>query len=115
MFFLELCFIILRCCPITKSHIDYRPLVTQPITFYSEHMIFRLLLLFLIVWFLFWMLKKQFSNENDEEPQPKLKDAEDMVACSICGTHVPKSLSIQTNQKFYCCQEHADSEIEDQD
>ena len=73
-------------------------------------MIFRLLLLFLIVWFLFWMIKKQFSDSIETDEKPKLKESEDMIACDKCGTHVPKSLSYESNEKHYCCQEHADNE-----
>lgn len=106
---------ILSCCSATKSHIDYRPLPTQPIIFYSLNMIFRLLLLFLIVWFLIWMFKKQFSVSEDSAEKPKLKEAEDMIACKKCGTHVPKSLSILSDEEHYCCQEHADSNQSSQD
>ena len=55
-------------------------------------MIFRLLLLFLVVWFLFWLIRKQLVNKNEEKPQLKSDQAEDMVACDYCGTHVPRSL-----------------------
>ncbi|MBT4076825.1 MAG: hypothetical protein HOC92_15500 [Gammaproteobacteria bacterium] len=70
-------------------------------------MIFRLLLLFLIIWFLFWILKKQFLGNNSDNSKAKPEEVEDMLACSYCGTHVPKSLGFQSVDKFYCCQEHA--------
>lgn len=70
-------------------------------------MIFRLLLLFLIIWFLFWLVKKQFSDNSSVKTDTKPDKVEDMIACSYCGTHVPKSLGIQSDDKFYCCQEHA--------
>ena len=69
-------------------------------------MIFRPILLFLIIWFLIWILKKQFSLKDTQRPELKSEDAEDMVACVYCGTHVPKSLAIQSGEQFYCCQEH---------
>jgi len=71
-------------------------------------MIFRLLLLFLIIWFLFWILKKQFMDKNSANSDTKPEEVEDMVACSYCGTHVPKSLGVQSNEIFYCCQQHAE-------
>ena len=73
-------------------------------------MIFRLLLLFLIVWFLFYLIKKQFNKVNSDRQNPNLDNnsAEDMVACAHCGTHVPKSLAIVSNDQYYCSQEHAD-------
>lgn len=71
-------------------------------------MIFRLLLLFLIVWFLFWIIKKQISGKNTTEPKLSTQQAEDMIACDYCGTHVPKSLVVQSEGKKYCCQDHAE-------
>ena len=73
-------------------------------------MIFRLLLLFLIIWFLFWILKKQFSASSSVKTNDKPEKVEDMIACDYCGTHVPKSLGVQQDDKFYCSQEHADSD-----
>ena len=71
-------------------------------------MIFRLLLLFLVVWFLFWLIRKQLTNKSAEKPQLKSDQSEDMVACDYCGTHVPRSLIVHADSKHYCCQEHAD-------
>jgi len=71
-------------------------------------MIFRLLLLFLIIWFLFWIIKKQFIENDTTDSETKPEEVEDMVACSYCGTHVPKSLGVQSNDKFYCKQQHAE-------
>ena len=70
-------------------------------------MIFRLLLLFLIVWFLIWIIRKQITDRNEEKPQLKSDQAEDMVVCEHCGTHVPSSLVHLQNDKNYCCKEHA--------
>ena len=78
-------------------------------------MIFRLLLLFLIIWFLLWILKKQFSDNNSPKMSTKHEEVEDMIACSYCGTHVPKSLGVELAGKFYCSQQHADSDKQDID
>ncbi len=69
-------------------------------------MIFRLILLFLIIWFLIWMIRKQITDKN--QPKPRIKDSssEDMVICDYCGTHVPESLSLKSEGMNYCCQEH---------
>lgn len=71
-------------------------------------MIFRLLLLFLIVWFLFWIIKKQFADNSAEKPKLSTREAEDMIACDYCGTHVPGSLVVKSEGKKYCCKEHAE-------
>jgi nitrogen fixation-related uncharacterized protein len=71
-------------------------------------MIFRILLLFLVIWGLFWILRKQFS---DDSPRSRQQDgaeeqAEDMLVCETCGVHTPKSLTVQVDGKVYCCHEH---------
>ena len=71
-------------------------------------MIFRLLLLFLIVWFLIWLFKKQFSDEPESSTSDSDQESEDMLPCAHCGTHVPKSLGYQQYGKFYCCEEFAE-------
>ncbi len=71
-------------------------------------MIFRLLILFLIVWFLFWVIRKQFTASDDHKPSLKSDQTEDMLACAHCGTHVPRSLGVESAGKFYCCREHAE-------
>ena len=70
-------------------------------------MIFRLLLLFLIVWFILWMLKKQFSDTTPPDNEQKQPDSEDIIACHYCGIHAPKSSGLMRNGEFYCCEEHA--------
>ncbi len=72
-------------------------------------MIFRLLILFLIVWFLFWIIKKQFSVDTEKKPSLKSDQTEDMIACARCGTHVPRSLGVESDGQFYCSREHAES------
>jgi len=69
-------------------------------------MIFRLLLLFLVVWFLIWIIRKQFTDTSSNQAELDEQKAEDMVACAHCGTHVPKSLALESNNKYYCCKEH---------
>lgn len=71
-------------------------------------MIFRILLLFLVIWGLFWILRKQFSDEpaRRTSEQDSGDSAEDMLVCDTCGTHTPKSLTVQMNGKTYCCREH---------
>ncbi|MBC8211852.1 MAG: hypothetical protein H8E21_12390 [Gammaproteobacteria bacterium] len=70
-------------------------------------MIFRLLLLFLIIWFLFWIIKKQFLGTSSSTQQIP-DESEDIIPCKLCGTHVPRSLGVKKDDRFYCSQEHAD-------
>lgn len=73
-------------------------------------MLFRLILLIIVVAAVLWLLKRLFSDDAEEiktESKEKLK-SEDMRQCKYCGTHVPESLLIISNDQPYCCQDHAD-------
>lgn len=69
-------------------------------------MIMRLILLFLIVLFLIWIIRKQVTKSSKPPPNLENQNSEDMVACAHCGTHVPLSLALKSNNKYYCCKEH---------
>ena len=71
-------------------------------------MILRLLALFLIVWFLIWLIRKQFSLKTGNRSADIEDQSEDMLACKTCGTHVPRSLAVYRNDNCYCSEEHAD-------
>jgi len=63
----------------------------------------RLIFLFIIVAVVYWLLKSYLR-------QPPKNDAtessEDMVRCSQCGVHLPKSESILAGGEFFCCEAH---------
>ncbi len=71
-------------------------------------MFLRLLLLFLIVWFLIWLIRSQFAPYKKSNRAKPSEAVEDMVACAYCGTHIPKSIAVIVDGKSYCCDEHAD-------
>jgi hypothetical protein len=73
-------------------------------------MMIRLILLFVIVAILMWLLKRLFGgtpNPPEIEHQDN-SDSENMRQCKFCGTHVPESSVILSNDNPYCCQDHAD-------
>jgi len=74
-------------------------------------MIFRLLLLFFIIWFLLWIIKKQFTSANRPDTSVNKQSAEDIIACSYCGVHTPMSSGVMQNGKFYCTEQHAQQDL----
>ncbi len=70
-------------------------------------MIFRLILLTAVVFAVLWLLKRLFSEGTEASTEAKLK-TENMRQCKFCGTHVPESLLVLSNDQPYCCQDHAD-------
>lgn len=73
-------------------------------------MLIRFILLLVVVVVVLWLLKRLFADDPETEKieSPGAKNAEDMRQCKFCGTHVPESLVIVSNDQPYCSQEHAD-------
>ncbi|MCP3689636.1 MAG: hypothetical protein GY784_14610 [Gammaproteobacteria bacterium] len=71
-------------------------------------MLVRLILLIILVMAILWLLKRLFSSKPDQTDSTFGKSPEDMRQCKFCGTHVPESLTIISNDQPYCSQEHAD-------
>ncbi len=76
----------------------------------------RLIFLGLIIWLTVSLLKRSLqqrnrpkndSNHNSaNEINPTSHAAEDMVQCSHCAVHLPKSEAFLVNGKIYCSKDH---------
>jgi len=66
----------------------------------------RLLLLVVIAAVVYLLIR---SYRKKSEVQQTDAVAEDMVRCAHCGVHLPRSESIQSDGRFYCCAEHRDA------
>lgn len=66
----------------------------------------KILLLALGVWLLLTILKGYRRSLDAAPPADK---TDDMVRCEHCGVYVPKGESILKNDKYYCCEAHANS------
>ena len=67
---------------------------------------FLLVLAVLLVAFWIWR-NNRLEDRRDKAPpprQPGLPVA--MVACDLCGTHLPEAEVVKGSQGVYCCQEH---------
>ncbi len=53
---------------------------------------------------IYWFVKSRQTNETQEDMPPEA--IEDMVCCSYCGVHLPKSESVSAEEKFFCSDEH---------
>lgn len=42
----------------------------------------------------------------DQSPPPPPAAPQDMVACALCGLHVPRSEAVAGRQGLYCCTDH---------
>lgn len=63
------------------------------------------LIMLIAIFAVVYLLVRSYGRKNDaaERKEPV---AEDMVRCAHCGVHLPRSESIQTGGRFYCCMEH---------
>ena len=68
--------------------------------------IMRLIVLLVVVAVLLWLLKRIFSPKS--EPEQLTASSENMRQCKYCGVHVPESTSVNVDDNYYCCQQHAD-------
>ena len=66
----------------------------------------KLLILAIIVWLLYLILKRYTRSLRKGSPSSQNADASLMVQCRHCGLHVPKADSIVTGDDYYCCEEH---------
>ncbi len=63
----------------------------------------RVLLLILLVWLLYIVVKRAVAaiNKKNAGLNPQ-KVAEKMVLCAVCGTHIPESESLIKNDLIVC-------------
>ncbi|HVK54809.1 MAG TPA: PP0621 family protein [Burkholderiales bacterium] len=66
----------------------------------------KLLLLFFIGFVVYYLIRGYVRSLSKKDDADRIKAPEDMVRCSHCGTHLPRSESVTSNQKIYCCDEH---------
>lgn len=64
----------------------------------------KILLLAIIVWLLFLIIKRY--NRSLRSGSAKTNESAVMVQCQHCGLHIPKEDSIAEEGQYYCCEEH---------
>jgi len=63
----------------------------------------RILLILAAVWLVLFYVRRAFSRRN-KPPVPTAPAR--MVACAVCGTHVPESEAVHAGGKVYCGEAH---------
>ena len=76
----------------------------------------RLIFLGIIVWLVIFFFKRNFSKPNlpksstdqpvENEADAKNDSIENMVQCSKCAVHLPRSEAFLVNGDFYCSKAH---------
>jgi uncharacterized membrane protein YvbJ len=76
----------------------------------------RLIFLGIIIWLVIFFFKRNFSKPNlpksttdqtvENDAESKNDSIENMVQCSKCAVHLPRSEAFLVNGDFYCSKAH---------
>ncbi len=53
-----------------------------------------------------WAVLKSYRKSRPPGAPPNVAAPEDMVRCTHCGVHLPRSESHMKDEKFFCSDEH---------
>jgi len=70
---------------------------------------FRTIIIIAALYGLYWIIRKTLNNKKNT---PEEREAENMVECKFCGTHLPVSTAIEEGETFYCCQQHKENDMQ---
>lgn len=65
----------------------------------------RILLIALVIWLLLRMIKT-WANHKPIAPKDHKEQIETVVPCHHCGLHIPKHEAVESDNHYYCSQEH---------
>jgi len=71
----------------------------------------RLIAIATAVWLIWRYIARRNAMKGTQEPRIDQK----VVACAICGTHVPELDAFNKNGESYCCREHLEHAESDSD
>lgn len=64
----------------------------------------RLLAVLLCIWLVWRFVRKKTTGRQSTTQS----NSGSMVACEVCGTHVPQNSAINENGRWYCSDTHRD-------
>ncbi len=67
---------------------------------------YLVLLLVLLVAYFSWRNKRIQKKGARKAPPTKLAPPQDMLACALCGVHVPRGDALISGDRSYCCTAH---------
>ena len=71
----------------------------------GQALFIKLILVLLLGWIGFNLMQRYKKNNPSNL---KKSQGQKMIACDVCGTHVPESDVIKKNGKNYCSKEHVE-------
>ncbi len=70
----------------------------------------KLIFFVIIALLIYWIIKSRQPEDTETDSPPEA--IEDMVRCTHCGVHLPKSESIASDDLFFCSDEHRHQHLE---
>lgn len=70
--------------------------------------IVRLLIIGVVVWLAFKLLKRLTNRPSISEDRAKDSPAKKIVECKQCGLHIPIDEALPKDSDYFCCSEHRD-------
>jgi len=70
----------------------------------------KLIFYIIIAILIYWIIKSRQPKQKQAGTPPE--SIEDMVSCAHCGVHLPKSETISSHNKYFCCNEHCNQYID---
>ena len=65
----------------------------------------KLIFYIIIAALIYWIIKNRQPKE--EKTETLAESIEDMVSCTHCGVHLPRSEAISSHHnQYFCCNEH---------
>ena len=65
----------------------------------------RIIIILLALWLVVHFVRRALARHR-RSSGPSTNDPARMVACAVCGTHIPESEAIRADGKVYCCEQH---------
>ncbi|MCX8085309.1 MAG: PP0621 family protein [Rhodocyclaceae bacterium] len=72
-------------------------------------MLKAILLIAVIIGLICWwggFCRRTTSSRQKLIKDPEIKNPERIVACSVCGMHVPESEALNLAGRYFCCEAH---------
>ncbi len=66
----------------------------------------RILILLAALWLVLHFVRRALRRHRRPDGDTPSPTPAHMVACSLCGTHIPESEAVRAGGRIYCCEEH---------
>ncbi len=66
----------------------------------------RILILLAALWLVLHFVRRALRRHQRPDGDTSSPAPAHMVACALCGTHIPESEAVRVGNRTYCCEAH---------